>query len=457
MPKKSKKGGGAKTEEERVLLQQQRAQAEEEMAKKKEEVLTLFLKDKLQRDERSSAVNLLKVTDGWRSALRLSRDASLRDDVTVLQQTFERQLDGLDAIIQTLVRQLQDGERQASHLGRIHLQHLKRLLALHGERVASMQRRYERLLQRLCSHIHHESAGAAASAEQRRADLENARFTLDQQHDAMMEEIQQLHRDTADFLHVLNRKKLDAAAASAALEMSVVKDKTDREWAEWAGPVEPLPDAGGLSEAEATRLQGVVRLLKTKLDAATAGNQQVAHDLGAAVHQAKKKTLQLQEQLSCFQRAGRKQLTQLSAQSDRAARRLHAAIATGEKLLRVGHMCHKLQSDLEQEGACTAAAEGAEPAAAEQEAPLQQAMLQLNGAVLWREAARRRRDDLRRQNLQLRSALQQQLDAMTLSAIAADQHHDLVTVLQAPAASGRADAAGRHNVIEAAHVARYSL
>lgn len=102
--------------------------------------------------------------------------------------------------------------------------------------------------------------------------------------------------------------------------------------------------------------------------------------------------------------------------------------------------------------------EGAEPAGAEEEeVPLRQAMLQLNGAVLWREAAKRRRDDLRRQNLQLRLMLQRQLDAMALSDAAIDWRHDLLTVLQAPAASGRADAARCHNVIEAAHVARHSL
>lgn len=55
--------------------------------------------DKLQKEEKNTAVNLLKLNEGWRSILRQTRAAELRKDVTVLSQTFERHLDGLDSII----------------------------------------------------------------------------------------------------------------------------------------------------------------------------------------------------------------------------------------------------------------------------------------------------------------------------------------------------------------------
>lgn len=44
-------------------------------------------------------MNLMKLNEGWRSILRQTRTAELREDITVLSQTFERRLDALDSII----------------------------------------------------------------------------------------------------------------------------------------------------------------------------------------------------------------------------------------------------------------------------------------------------------------------------------------------------------------------
>lgn len=137
MPRQAKKGGGgSQTEEERLLLQQRRAQAEEEVTRQREEMLTLFLKvlqlffpsptptnarkpdkhlvlcsqDKLQKDQRNAEVNLLKISDQWRTLLRRTRSAQLRADILVLSQTFEGHVDILDDIIE--VRRSQISARQ---------------------------------------------------------------------------------------------------------------------------------------------------------------------------------------------------------------------------------------------------------------------------------------------------------------------------------------------------------
>ncbi|XP_035529502.1 dynein regulatory complex subunit 2-like [Morone saxatilis] len=162
MPKKAKKGGGGKgvgkTEEERLLYLQQRAQAEEELAQKKEEILTLFLKtqDKLQKEEKNSAVNLLKLNEGWRSILRQTRAAELRKDIAVLGQTFERHLDGLDSVIKNLEHDLQEAELQSARVRRIHLQHLERLWAQQHKRLTFVQQQWEDSLQLLGSTFHSE-------------------------------------------------------------------------------------------------------------------------------------------------------------------------------------------------------------------------------------------------------------------------------------------------------------
>lgn len=63
------------------------------------DVSSLWIQDKLQKEERNTAVNLLKLNEGWRSILRQTRAGELRGDLAVLSQTFERQLDGLDSVV----------------------------------------------------------------------------------------------------------------------------------------------------------------------------------------------------------------------------------------------------------------------------------------------------------------------------------------------------------------------
>lgn len=63
--------------------------------------------DKLQKEERNTVVNLLKLNEGWRSILRQTRANDLRKDIGVVRQTFERQLDGLDDVIKVNLPQIQ--------------------------------------------------------------------------------------------------------------------------------------------------------------------------------------------------------------------------------------------------------------------------------------------------------------------------------------------------------------
>uniref|UniRef100_A0A3B5A247 Dynein regulatory complex subunit 2 n=1 Tax=Stegastes partitus TaxID=144197 RepID=A0A3B5A247_9TELE len=168
MPKKTKKGGG-KTEEERLVHQQQRAQAEEEMAKKKEETLTLFLKDKLQKEERNTAVNQLKLSESWRMILCQTRAAELHRDAAVQQQTFERQMDELNIIIQRVAADLQEVERQSAHAQRSHLQQVEQLLAQQDRRLQRLQEQWDDCMQDLKSTLSAERSvqhsSSAASTE----------------------------------------------------------------------------------------------------------------------------------------------------------------------------------------------------------------------------------------------------------------------------------------------------
>ncbi|KAM8736727.1 dynein regulatory complex subunit 2 isoform 1-T4 [Acanthopagrus schlegelii] len=475
MPKKAKKGGGkggGKTEEERLLYLQQKAQAEEEMAKQKEEILTQFLKDKLQREERNTAVNLLKLNEGWRSILRQTRTVELREDIAVLSQTFERRLDALDSIIRNLEGDLQEAERQAAQVRRLHLQHLERLRAQRDKRLMFVQQQWEDGLQHLSSMFSSERKQTQASRLQQRADLEDAMFSLEQQHKAAMDEIHTLYKDSIaayesahdDRVAALvqeNEHKLEEKNLQNQELVQICSDEA-KKVDDLIANNQRLIQKTNADMRNVKNLQDLVIQLRDRLNSRKKKNQLVEQDLTAARDQMKRKTLELREQLTRTQKEARKQLIDLSVQGHNATKRLEAVIAKGEKVLNVADMCQKLENRQRNLSALFSAedhrtqtqdpAEGA-PAFPE----LQQVTRSINSAVLQREALKKHKHDLTRENQQLRLLLRQHLDNITVSDSALDGPRALLAVSQAPTTTTPLDNKRRHTVIEGVHAVKHSL
>lgn len=177
-------------------------------------------------EENNTAINLLKVNDGWRSILRQTRTAELRHDVTVLSQTFERHLDGLDSLLNNLEVDIQKADQQAAEVRCIHVRNLKRLQEVQNKRLRILQEQWESGLQLLTSKFnsersvgptglptvigtllvldHVEQVGlkcAFACRKQMLADtrqqraLEDVAFTAEQQNKAVMDETDTLYSD----------------------------------------------------------------------------------------------------------------------------------------------------------------------------------------------------------------------------------------------------------------------
>ncbi|XP_078133613.1 dynein regulatory complex subunit 2-like [Sander vitreus] len=484
MPKKGggSKGGG-KTEEEKLLFQQQRAQAEEEMTRKREEILTLFLKDKLQKEQKNTAVNLLKLNEGWRSILRQARAAELRRDITVLSQTFERQLDGLDSIIKNLERDLQEAERQSAHVRRVHLQQLEHLRAQQDQRLTFVQQQWEDGLQQLGARFGLERKQISSHCRQQRADLADAKFTVEQQHKAVMNEIQRLY---SEGIAAYESAHEDRKAALLLENKGTLREKLlQNQEAEQLCSVETqqlslllcrtqdLVEKTDADMRKVKMLQDTVISLRETLTSSQTENSSVETRLSAARNQVNTKTHELRDQLSQAHAAARKQLTQLTVQSDNAAKKLQALIAKGQKVLRVAEMCRKLESEQREVLSSLSWSEELQRAQTQTqtetetqtqtEAPvkemweLQLVTRSINGAVLQRAALRKQREDLSRENQQLRGLLRQHLDAMTVSGPDASGHHALLAVCQAPTTTVPPNADRRHTVIEAVHAVKHAL
>lgn len=83
-------------------------------------------------------------------------------------------------------------------------------------------------------------------------------------------------------------------------------------------------------------------------------------------------------------------------------------------------------------------------------------MRSINAAVLQREALKKHKGDMSRENQRLRLLLRQRLDAMTVSVDAFRGQHALLAVYPAPTTAVPPHTTRRHDVIEAVPAAKHS-
>ncbi|KAM9728686.1 dynein regulatory complex subunit 2-like isoform 2-T2 [Menidia menidia] len=453
MSKKGKKGG-AKTEEERVLQRQQRAQAEEEMARRKEETLTLYLKDKLQKEQGSAAVNLLKVSAGWRTLLRQDRDGQLRRELSVLQQTVERHLDQQDHLIQRLVRELQEAELQASQVQRGHLQQLEALRGQQGALTQALEGLWGGGLQELRAACSSQRAQVLARFRQQQVQVQDQVLTGDQQHRDALEAVEEAFYKTRLFAQNLRqtmemtrarRDPKDLKAAQQDLKTLKANSQTLKDLNQEVQRV--LQRLDSTQKAMRRQKEEACRL-RARL--ASRAQERGGQTRAAAVARrgVSRRCQQLRRRLDGDRRDARRQLGALATLSQGAASRLQAAIGKGEKLLRLADLCRRLE-------------EKHLPALPAEE-PGQR---RLNGAVFRREAVRLQRDELQRQNLQLEALLSRPAAggpppaALLTATRAPTAIRAPTTATRAPTTATRAPTTAnhRHTVIEAAHAVKHAL
>ncbi|XP_056282487.1 dynein regulatory complex subunit 2 isoform X2 [Pseudoliparis swirei] len=433
-----------KTEEERLMLLQQRSRAEEEMKKKKEEILTLFLEDKLRKEEKNSAVNLLKLNEGWRSLLRLTPAGELRGGVEELRPSCERELDGLDSVVKTLGRDLQEAELQRSQVRRVHLQQAELLLALQRERVTRLQEQWEEELQQLGGRCSQERKQLLCEAVQRRADVEDGVFSVEQQHKAAMDDVHKLYRKRIWAIEESHNRRIAAMIfeKKEQLRKETLQNQEEAQICcsgeeklkKGQADSQHLQTQTGRDEQAASLLQQEVVRLRVEVSVREEEHQASAAVLKAACGHVSRRTRSLRDELVGDSAAAWTRLTALTLQSAAAAGRLKADVAKGLKVLQVADMVRKLErkQDVFVRRQETTGPETEGPD--EDMSALQQLRMRMNSSVLQRASLRTRRDDLSGDNRRLRRRLRRQMDAMTVSDQELGTRHALLTVQRAPVA-----------------------
>ncbi|KAF7652803.1 hypothetical protein LDENG_00092120 [Lucifuga dentata] len=430
MPKKTKKGGGSKregwTEEEKLLLLQQKAHAEEELNRKKEETLTLFLKDKLQKEEKNTSINLLKLNEAWRMILRQIRHAELRDDITVFSQSFERRRDSVDSLIKCLVRDLEEAELWAGQAWCAHLQQVDRLQVLQEKRLKILLQLWEKRLEETHATLTNEREQMSVVSEQQCARLEDMTFELQHQYQQVEAELRSLYEDVRAANECAHQERMAEIGEKSVMKTSILQlENQNRPWNTSEEPIQNQNISMG-AESDVKKLQDTICKLKKTLKSSEREHETAVAKLSAARQEVTQKTCEVRTEMNQAQETARKRLTELTIYSDNAVKKLQGDISKGERILRLAKVCCKqekvlpscissLSSELQSQDELTEML--TEDAAKEALVcpEVQRLWRRVNVSVLQREAQRKQKEDLSRENQQLQLLLRQRLDAMTLS------------------------------------------
>jgi len=102
-----------------------------------------LLKEFMEKEQKISKMNKLKIQNHWRKIMRLVKVESLRKEVEIKSQNHERDVDRKDAIIQMLDRDLEEAEEQFQMALRSHLLNVDQLIDLQDSRLLGLEKEFE--------------------------------------------------------------------------------------------------------------------------------------------------------------------------------------------------------------------------------------------------------------------------------------------------------------------------
>ncbi|KAM8794071.1 dynein regulatory complex subunit 2 [Eudromia elegans] len=495
-------------EEDRLLQLQAQALAEEEAAKRKSEMLTQFLKDKLAREEQSSALNLNKINTQWRAVLRAAKARGLRADLDALSQSFARVADCKDSAIkasgaptaapgprrgrpvtplspQALATELAEAEAQHGRALSSHLHNVDRLLQLQRGRLRCLRQDYDAELQAMQRDFEAERRAIVEQHKQECCYLQGVMLAVEQNfvennYEATLnfqsawDDIKNKQLEEKQLSRLQLGSKVDSlwkrfqqvlhgyteATEDRKIAFEVLKQKDEKSAREIEMQTRKLQR---LQEA----IAGARARLAAHLQESEEQNRRVRRDKDAVLRRLQA----LKRDMGRARAAARGRLARLAAQSGAALAALTAAVDKGERILRLAEMCRRLEAQEEKVLPFYPCSLGeqerrdAEQLLQEPPAePLAQALRDLvamerfwqrfNKARLEELALAREKAALSARNGRLRQLLRRYLRGISVSAEAlGEPNAPLATRPAAPGTRPRAPERPPCSLVEAAHVA----
>ncbi|KAH8284801.1 hypothetical protein KR054_001230 [Drosophila jambulina] len=181
---KKGKGKGNKlakmSEEERARYLQMRADQEEETRRRKMQLISMYMKNKLKREDAFGRLNMAKINQEWRSILRQVKIQELRREIVDVESFFQEALKRKDQVIHRLIAHIESTEDMYANLQQAHMENITKIVDTHRERIEFFRRIYEDDKQAVLSEWEQDSAGFKDMHAQKQQQLECVFYQLEE-------------------------------------------------------------------------------------------------------------------------------------------------------------------------------------------------------------------------------------------------------------------------------------
>ncbi|CAH1376869.1 unnamed protein product [Tenebrio molitor] len=137
------------SDEERARYLQHKADIEEEARRRKEQLIAIFMKNKIKREDGFSRLNLAKINQHWHQILRLNKCKEMREDVEHMKKYIDRVLEYKNRTIDKLLEELEMAEDQYGHNFQAHVTHIDQIIASHVKYMQLLEEQYQKDLEQL--------------------------------------------------------------------------------------------------------------------------------------------------------------------------------------------------------------------------------------------------------------------------------------------------------------------
>ncbi|OQR86501.1 hypothetical protein ACHHYP_10492 [Achlya hypogyna] len=360
--KKGKKDGKGTTEEERRLADSINRLEMNDYLKKLAVSKKQQLKDFMEKEQKISKMNKLKIQNHWRKIMRLVKVESLRKEVEIKSQNHERDVDRKDAIIQMLDRDLEEAEEQYQMALRSHLLNVDKLIDLQDGRLLGLENEFEKDLQILEREFSVEKEKITKQHLMERNELLNIMRAVEaqekereaeakQEHEQLREEIRNKNLEDINVLRITldsNIEELEQHFETAHLNYLQNTDQRTQDFKYLTAKDQELSKDIEIKIRKIERLQANLTHWRTKI----AQNVRECTERNKALEEEKAQIAshfqQLKAKMNHMRDEHRKRLTELSHHARATKLKLTEEQELAERILKLGELARKLETEREQ-------------------------------------------------------------------------------------------------------------
>lgn len=359
--KERKDGGREATDEEKRLQEAIRRMEMSDYMKKLTLSKQALLREFLAREAAVSRTTKLKIQNHWRKIMRLVKVEALRKEVEVRAQHHERDVDRKDALVQLLDRDLDEAEEQFQLARRAHLTHMDALIDLQDARLLLLEREFSTELKALEREFAVEKARIQDQHARETRELKRVLAAVDQlekereaearqEHEQLREEIRNKNLEDINVLRITldsSIEELEQHFETAHLTYLQTTDQRTQDFKYLTAKDQELSRDIELKIRKMERLQSALAHWRAKIaqhaKEGSERNKSLEKEKGALAAHFQR----LKGQMARMRDAHSARLAALATHARDAKKELDERIALAERVLALGELARKLETERE--------------------------------------------------------------------------------------------------------------